>query len=48
MNNQQKMELLKVRLHRLTASGKQNYGVCRKLTRQISIMEQNIKKEKGE
>lgn len=39
MNNQDKIQLLKKRLHDLEANGKENYGVQRRIRRDIRNLE---------
>ncbi len=39
MNKQEKMNLLKARLHRLNVNDRDNAGVCRKIRREIRRLE---------
>ena len=39
MNKQERMNLLKARLHRLNVNDRDNAGVCRKIRREIRRLE---------
>lgn len=46
MNNQEKIKLLEKRLHDLEANGKENFGVQRRIRRDIRNLQRKTAQEK--